>query len=128
GLRIDAGFTEGDVLGVNYDPLISKLIAYGESRDAAMVRMLAALRAYPILGIRTNVSFLARLVGSDEFRSAQIHTGLLDEILPRLVDDETDVPDGVLAAAAITTTRRADVRAVQASQPDPWDTLARWGR
>ncbi len=62
GVRIDSGVTEGDRVGVNYDPLLAKLIAYGESRDVAIARALSALRSYPLLGIRTNVAFLIRLL------------------------------------------------------------------
>ena len=51
---------KADVVGVNYDPLLAKLIAHAETRDAAIRRLGAALRAYPVLGIRTNIPFPAR--------------------------------------------------------------------
>ena len=62
GVRIDSGVGEGDEVSVYYDPLLAKLIASGETRDLARRRALAALRGFPILGIRTNVELLAALL------------------------------------------------------------------
>src|SRR5688572_23847293 len=62
GVRVDAGVIEGSEITVHYDPMIAKLIATAETREAARQRALAALRSYPILGIRTNVAFLIALL------------------------------------------------------------------
>jgi acetyl-CoA/propionyl-CoA carboxylase biotin carboxyl carrier protein len=78
GIRVDAGVTEGGEITVHYDPMIAKLIAHGESREAARQRLLAALRDYPILGIRTNVAFLIELLEHPRVVSGDIDTGFLD--------------------------------------------------
>jgi acetyl/propionyl-CoA carboxylase alpha subunit len=57
GVRIDSGFAEGDEVSVHYDPLIAKLIASGDTREAARQRAVAATQSFPILGIRTNTAF-----------------------------------------------------------------------
>ena len=57
GIRIDSGVEEGADVPVQYDPMLAKLIAHGETRDQAIDRATAALRAFPILGVRTNVPF-----------------------------------------------------------------------
>ena len=67
GIRVDAGVTEGSEVSVHYDPLLAKLIAWGETRDAARRRALAALRSYPILGIRTNIALLIELLEHPRF-------------------------------------------------------------
>jgi acetyl-CoA/propionyl-CoA carboxylase biotin carboxyl carrier protein len=129
GIRVDSGVTEGDVVGVNYDPLLSKLIAFGENREAAITRVIAALRAYPILGIRSNIPFLVRLLEHTSFRTGDVHTGLIDEIQAELTH-EADVPAEVLAAAAVASpaTPRSAISQDSAAPADPWDTIERWGR
>jgi acetyl-CoA carboxylase biotin carboxylase subunit len=124
GIRIDAGVVEGDRVGVNYDPLLAKLVAYGETREIAAARAVEALTSYPVLGIRTNISFLARLLQHDAFTSGRLHTGLVGEILPQLTADEDgDPPVEAIAAAALATQRADDT-----SAHDPWSALRRWGR
>jgi acetyl-CoA carboxylase biotin carboxylase subunit len=126
GVRVDSGVAEGDRVGVAYDPLLAKLIVYGETRDAAIARAINALRAYPILGIRTNVTFLIRLLEHASFRSGQLHTGMVDLLLPELTRGD-DVPSEALAAAAFAgagPTRAATMTPAT----DPWSTLRRWGR
>jgi acetyl-CoA/propionyl-CoA carboxylase biotin carboxyl carrier protein len=121
GIRIDAGVTEGGELSVHYDPLVAKLIAWGETRDAARRRAIEALRAYPILGIRTNVPFLIRLLDHPRVISGEIDTGLIDFERAAIVAGlDVDPPAEVLAvAAAITVVARAPVQ-------DPWQTLRGW--
>jgi acetyl-CoA carboxylase biotin carboxylase subunit len=127
GIRIDAGVAEGSRIGVNYDPLLAKLIAYGETRDAARLRAISALRSYPILGIRTNVPFLARLLAHPDFASGRAHTGFVEDRLAELVTD--DVPAEALAAAVVTIPAKYSSSSSEAaSRPDPWTTIARWGR
>ena len=67
GVRVDAGVTEGSDVTVHYDPLLAKLIAWGETRDVARRRALAALNAFPILGVRTNHSLLRRILEHPRF-------------------------------------------------------------
>jgi acetyl/propionyl-CoA carboxylase alpha subunit len=135
GIRIDSGFAEGDTIAVNYDPLIAKLIAYGESRAVALARAASALRAFPILGLKTNVPFLLRLLGDPEFRAGNVHTGYIDEHQQALTA-EGEVPTAALAAAALATSAgaarfpdgRTDIAEAEAMQIDPWSSLGAWGR
>jgi acetyl/propionyl-CoA carboxylase alpha subunit len=101
GIRIDAGVSEGGEVSVHYDPLMAKLIAWGETRDAARRRAIEALRAYPILGIRTNLPFLIRLLDHPRVISGEIDTGLIDLDRAALVAGlDVDPPAEVLALAA----------------------------
>jgi acetyl-CoA/propionyl-CoA carboxylase biotin carboxyl carrier protein len=127
GIRVDAGIAEGSRVGVSYDPLLSKLIAYGETRDTARRRAITALRSYPILGIRTNVPFLAKLLAHPDFASGRVHTGFVEERLTDFVTD--DVPAEALAAAVVTIpAAHASPPSDAASLADPWTTIQRWGR
>jgi acetyl-CoA/propionyl-CoA carboxylase, biotin carboxylase, biotin carboxyl carrier protein len=128
GIRVDAGVTEGDRVGVNYDPLLAKLIAYGETREAARVRAREALRAYPILGIRTNIPFLIRLLDHPELRAGHLDTGLVDRLLPELMAPGDVPPEALAAAAVAATAKRSNVASAPAADHDPWSALQRWGR
>ncbi len=130
GIRVDSGVREGDRIGVNYDPLLAKLVVAGETRDEAVARAVAALRAYPILGIRTNVGFLARLLAHDAFRSGALHTGLVDTLAQEL-SATPPMPGEVLVAAAMTSRAARGTTAPAGAEPvadDPWHALGAWGR
>ena len=129
GLRIDAGVVEGGDVSVHYDPLLAKLVVFAETREAAIDRAAAALRTYPILGIRTNIPFLLRLLKHPEFRAGRVHTGFIDAHLQDLLAP-SDAPAEALAAAAIATPAASGVPrgAGEATTPDPWATLTGWGR
>jgi acetyl-CoA carboxylase biotin carboxylase subunit len=73
-LRVDTGARAGTKVTVYYDPMIAKVIAWGEDRDAAIQTMRDALAATVIEGVKTNIPFLQRLVASDDFAAGRIHT------------------------------------------------------
>ncbi len=128
GIRIDSGVEEGGEVAVNYDPLLAKLIAYGATRESAIERAVAALRDYPVLGIRTNIAFLVRLLDHPAFRSGDLHTALVDQHAGELTQAPEPPAAAVAAAAlaaAVTAPRPAAGGTVIA---DPWTTLKGWGR
>jgi acetyl-CoA carboxylase biotin carboxylase subunit len=128
GIRVDSGVEEGGTVVVNYDPLLAKLIASAETREAAVARIRAALRAYPVLGIRTNIPFLLRLIDLPAFAEGRLHTGFVDEHLALLTGCAS--PDAtVFAAAALASGRAPSVHAPgPAPSPDPWSQPTSWGR
>jgi 3-methylcrotonyl-CoA carboxylase alpha subunit len=97
-LRLDAGVAQGDAIGTHYDPMIGKLIAWGEDREQARVRLRDALRDFRIAGVGNNLSFLARLVDTPSFAQARLDTDLIEReaahLLPRALPR-----DAVLLAA-----------------------------
>ena len=130
GVRIDSGVVEGGEVSLYYDPLLAKLVAHGETREVARRRAVAALRRYAVLGIRTNVPFLVRLLEHPRFRDATIDTGFLDEHEELAGDPEAPASlAAALAAAAVHDAGRPIEEAGRApAQADPWDRLSRWGR
>jgi acetyl-CoA carboxylase biotin carboxylase subunit len=128
GVRVDSGVVEGDVVDVHYDPLLAKVIACAESRDAALGRLTSALRAFPILGIHTNVPFLVRLLADTSVRSGATHTGFVDERDAELTMATDPTPLAVAVAAVAGDRARAAVVPAQAEAPDPWASLRGWGR
>jgi 3-methylcrotonyl-CoA carboxylase alpha subunit len=79
GLRIDTGVREGDQITFHYDPMIAKLVARGDTRDAAIDRMLQCLNELAVEGVATNTGFLARVLDHAAFRAGDTHTGFVAE-------------------------------------------------
>ena len=131
GIRVDAGVIEGSEVSVHYDPLLAKLIAWGESRDVARRRALAALRSYPILGIRTNTGLLIELLEHRRFIDGALDTGFLDtdgEAIRERLRDEAPPAVNAVAAAARATGRAGPLgpAGTASSGPapdDPWTSL-----
>ena len=128
GIRIDSGYTEGGDVSVHYDPLIAKLIASGETRVAARQRALAALRSFPILGIRTNIALLIEILDHPRFISGDIDTRFLEaegnDLRARLTADPTAEVQAVAAASATTGPGDAVRPTHDAPQAaDPWVSL-----
>jgi acetyl/propionyl-CoA carboxylase alpha subunit len=128
GIRVDSGVVEGDVIGVHYDPLIAKVIGWAESRQAALDRASCALNGFPILGIRTNLPFLLRLLADARVRSGATHTAFVDDDLAS--EAGAPAPPIEAIAAAVHIQRSRGVRATVSGEevPDPWATLRGWGR
>jgi acetyl-CoA carboxylase biotin carboxylase subunit len=101
-LRIDSGIERGMEVGIHYDPLLAKLIARGQDRDAAIRKLAYALRQSSIQGLRTNRDFLIRLLDHQDFRQGSAHTGFIPEHIPELIaDDDPRLDCGTLVAAAL---------------------------
>jgi 3-methylcrotonyl-CoA carboxylase alpha subunit len=130
GIRVDSGVAEGDRVGVNYDPLLAKLIVHAETREAARARAASALRRFPVLGTRTNIPFLIRLLDLPAFRSGHVHTGTIDEHAVELMGADEVPPEALVAAAlsAVPAGTRHAHNGSTAEDRDPWSTLRRWGR
>jgi propionyl-CoA carboxylase alpha chain/3-methylcrotonyl-CoA carboxylase alpha subunit/acetyl-CoA/propionyl-CoA carboxylase biotin carboxyl carrier protein len=77
GVRVDAGVTQGGAITAAFDPMIAKLIVHADSREAALGRTDEALANFVILGCRTNIAYLRRLLRDPDVRSGAIHTGLI---------------------------------------------------
>jgi acetyl-CoA carboxylase, biotin carboxylase subunit len=101
GIREDCGVYTGWVVPLEYDPMLSKLVAYGETREMAIDRMLRALEEYVVGGIKTNISLFQRILRDADFRAARIDTGYLERLLAGDVSRvEEAVPAEVVALAA----------------------------
>ena len=77
-VRIETGFREGDTVTPYYDPMIAKIIAWGQNRDAALDRARLALEALRVEGLKTNREFLIAVLDDAEFRAGEVWTGFVD--------------------------------------------------
>ena len=84
GVRVDSGFEEGDEISPNYDSLVAKLIAHADARDEAIAKLDAALAQAVVMGPKTNIAFLRRLLAAPEYLAARHDTGFIDANLERL--------------------------------------------
>jgi 3-methylcrotonyl-CoA carboxylase alpha subunit len=120
GLRVDAGYEEGDMVTRHYDPMLAKIIAFGGDRRIALGMLASALDETEILGVRTNLGFLRELVRKFDEQGTPIDTGLVEAILPDLVPESRAAPDEAYAIAA------AAVAAGARDPRDPWTGTGAW--
>ncbi len=110
GIREDCGVYEGWTVPMDYDPMLSKLIAYAPTREMAIARLLRALDEYVIGGIRSNLGLFRRILQDEDFRRAAIDTGYLDRLLSsgpaRECEREPEVKLAAALGAAVLETRR----------------------
>ncbi|MFJ8897894.1 MULTISPECIES: acetyl/propionyl/methylcrotonyl-CoA carboxylase subunit alpha [unclassified Streptomyces] len=123
GVRTDSGLTEGTEVGSLYDPMLSKVIAYGPDRATALRRLRAALAGTVTLGVQTNAGFLRRLLAHPAVVSGELDTGLVEREVDSLVTDE--VPAEVYAAAALLR-QAALAPAAGPGWSDPFDAADGW--
>jgi acetyl-CoA carboxylase biotin carboxylase subunit len=81
GIRVDTGFAEGREVTPHYDPMIAKVIVHADTRDAAIDRLVAALEAFEIEGLKNNIPAVLAILRSEPFRAGDVHTGLIPEVL-----------------------------------------------
>jgi 3-methylcrotonyl-CoA carboxylase alpha subunit len=132
GIRVDSGVCEGGEVSVHYDPMLAKLIVWAETRELARRRAIVALRQYAVLGIRTNISFLLKVLQHPDFASGSIDTGFLDREGAALAQvNSMPLPSEALAAlAAFVDTHGApgpipNNLGLEAA-PDPFLALRNW--
>jgi acetyl-CoA carboxylase, biotin carboxylase subunit len=126
GIRLDSALYEGWNVPLEYDPLLAKLIAYGESRSQAIDRMRRALSEYFVGGVKTNLSLFRRILTNEEFAAGKADTGFLDRLSNRPAS-EIRGEEAQVAAIAACIFRAIDA---DASLPQPTDqpTSAAWKR
>lgn len=100
GIRLDDGVYEGWTVPMDYDPLLSKLIAWGNSREETIARLRRALDEYSVAGIKTNAGLFRRILAEEDFLRGEIHTKWLDELLRRPPATVSERPDADRAAQA----------------------------
>ncbi|MFI8972228.1 biotin carboxylase N-terminal domain-containing protein [Nocardia asteroides] len=120
GVRVDSGLLEGTVVGSDYDPMLSKVIARGDTRADALARLDRALEQTVLLGVTSNIEFLRFLLADADVQAGRLDTALLDrrvaDFRPAQVTD-----DEFVAAATYHWLRRWS-----ATDGDPWSIPSGW--
>jgi acetyl-CoA carboxylase biotin carboxylase subunit len=123
GVRVDTGIESGDEVSIHYDPMIAKIIAYGQDRADAIRKMDTALRNTIILGVTTNVRFLRDVLAHPAFQRGEVTTSFIEREFATWQPDASDKLDLALIAAALNDAQSMTAAPTTNSQPlttDPW--------
>jgi 3-methylcrotonyl-CoA carboxylase alpha subunit len=127
GIRVDSGVERGSTVGVEYDPLLAKLIVWAPDREAAIHRAQRALSEWVVLGVETNLPLLSEVLASEAFASGRYTTDLV-ATLPRR--GPAEAPDAAWIAAALAagpgSSRTVPAKGAAAPASDPWNALPGW--
>ena len=131
-VRIDSSLLPGLEISSDYDPMLSKVIAWGTDRKAALDKLDAALERYTVLGIDTNVEYLRLLINDDDVRAGRLDTTLIDRKMPELAF--RDIGDTELMAAALrfwpgdaeAAETGGEQGGGQTGPRSPWDNARGW--
>jgi 3-methylcrotonyl-CoA carboxylase alpha subunit len=125
-LRIDSGVRAGDRISPHYDPMIAKLIVWGENRDEAVRRLRFALARTETAGVVTNVGFLGAIAAHPSFAGADLDTGFIDRCRDDLDGRRDQLAEIVLGLAglAILLERQVEAARLAAASGDPYSPWA----
>jgi acetyl/propionyl-CoA carboxylase alpha subunit len=122
GVRVDAGVGEGSEIGLDYDPLLAKLIVFAPDRAACLSRARRALADWVVLGLETNASLLASILSTEEFAAGKYATDLISRLPPLA---PLPAPEAAWIAAALAfSDPRPGARG--AAPPEPWGDAGGW--
>jgi acetyl-CoA carboxylase biotin carboxylase subunit len=127
GIREDCAVFAGWTVPLDYDPMLSKLVAFGETREVAIDRMLRALDEYVIGGIKTNIGLFRRILTDGDFRAARIDTGYLERLLavPALPGEAVSEDIVALAAALFAASAPRGTVVADAAAESRWAEAGR---
>jgi len=130
GIRVDSGFRTGDTVSIHYDPMLAKIIAFGQDRHEAVMRLHAALARTEVVGIGNNRAFLHQLLGHPAFAAAELDTGFIERYRTTLLPQVLPADRHWIGLAALALLSRAGVLAAQAVDPldpfTPWRSADFW--
>jgi 3-methylcrotonyl-CoA carboxylase alpha subunit len=130
-LRVDIGVRAGDQVSIHYDPMIAKLIVWDADRAAALRRLRAALSKAEIVGVATNLDFLAALAAHPAFAAGEIDTGFIGRYRAELLPVPEPAGDTAIALACLylflgRTRHAAELAAASGDPWSPWHRVDGW--
>ena len=128
GIRIDSGIYSGMEVTHYYDPILSKIIVWDETRQGAINKMIRALQQYIILGVKTPIPFLIEVLNHSEFRAGNLSTRFIDDYFPqwRLSFSAEELAIGIAAAKMLQKPQTRQPASNQRAVHNPWQTLGHW--
>lgn len=120
GRRVDSGVSEGDEVSPFYDPMLGKLIAWGEDREQARLRLLAMLDEFAIGGLKTNLSFLRRIIAHPAFAAAELDTDFIPRYQEHLLPPPQALPAAFWSAAGEAFRQSLTPNARDDDPNSPW--------
>lgn len=126
GRRVDSGVVQGDTISPFYDPMIAKVIAWGDTREDARRRLLAMLGQTAIGGLKTNLGFLKRIMASPEFAAAQLDTGFIERHADALLVPTPEPSEAFWDFAAQAYLATYAALAPGTDSQSPWNLRSGW--
>ncbi|HSD27806.1 MAG TPA: 3-methylcrotonyl-CoA carboxylase, partial [Vicinamibacteria bacterium] len=126
GIRVDSGLDAGSEITVHYDPLLAKVVTWGQERAEAIERMSDALRRTVVLGVVTNLARLRAIVAHPAFAAGDLDTGFIERHLSELVPSPCPPLEAIAAVAAALRVSGDGRPAARRAVPDPWTSLGGW--
>jgi 3-methylcrotonyl-CoA carboxylase alpha subunit len=125
-VRVDNGVVEAEQIGVFYDPMLMKVIAWNKDRSSAITSLQEALGALQIAGVKTNRDYLAEILHNDEYIAGSLHTLFLEQHHDAL-DNDLNEQDQLQVMATAAKTLLADTTHLTAGMAtSPWQTDSNW--
>ncbi len=127
GLRVDSGFGQGDTVSAYYDPMLAKVIAWGEDRPSALRRLAGALEVSAVVGVANNLPFLAAILRHPEFAAGPVDTGFIGREMEALCPPRVPASDTVLVLGALAVMAdRTQYSAGASDRWSPWSVSDGW--
>jgi len=126
GRRVDSGVAEGDTVSPFYDPMLGKLIAWGENREQARQRLLAMLAETAVGGVKTNLAFLRRVLAHPAFANAELDTGFIARHQGELLPPQGELPESFWQLAASAFVQGEAERERSDDPHSPWQSKSGW--
>ena len=126
GRRVDSAVREGDTISPFYDPMIAKLIAWGETREEARLRLLAMLAETAVGGIKSNLALLQRILATPAFAQAQVDTGFIERHAEALLPQPPVLTEAFWQSAARAYLRSTPTSVCEQDRHSPWSEATGW--
>ena len=129
GIRVDSGIYSGYDVSMYYDPILAKLIAWGEGREIARKRMVQALKDYVVMGIKTTIPYLKDVMGVPDFISGKTTTDFIEKNLSGWEENEkNEYLHAALTTAAVFEHTQPEFKSIPSDETaySPWSILGNW--
>jgi 3-methylcrotonyl-CoA carboxylase alpha subunit len=126
GRRVDSGVAEGDSVSPFYDPMLGKLIAWGDNREQARLRLLAMLGDTLVGGVKTNLAFLQRILAHPAFAACELDTGFIPRHQQQLLPPPAELPDAFWQLAADAWVQSESPMQRADDSHSPWAARSGW--
>jgi len=125
-VRVDTGVADGDTISMHYDPMIAKVIAWGDDRESALKRLSDAVSATEIVGVKNNQTFLNQVLSHSEFVHGGVATNFIDNNLSSLLPAEAELNNHALACACLYLLLTQKDESSNNDPYSPWSSCNGW--
>jgi acetyl-CoA carboxylase biotin carboxylase subunit len=128
GIRYDTGVKEGSEVTVFYDPILAKLITYGENREEARIKMINSLKENVILGVKTSTAFMLKVLENEDFIAGITYTNFI-ESHSKMLDNKNEFLNNALALSAFAIDNNKTNKVSNHNylkDNNPWQSIGKW--